>query len=958
MEDSTKRAQVFDWDSGLDDADDSTLYFSPEQGNVVFASAYDGWGFSTSNFAELYSKKLGVKREVLEKTLWGDFYLNVKARRILRGAQAKCKKTLFSQLVLETLWEVYDAICTRRDPVAVEKITRTLGVTLSSRGGRQTDPRAQVQALCSQWMPLADAFLEMTFLIPSPEQLTKPGGGSDVPDVARFLVARRDTQTQSSGRQHPCGRNSFLKCSPDQEAPVIVCISKMVAVESQLLPENRMRPKLLSPEEIAKRREEARLRHAQRMAVQQASSAEPQPNEVRDNGLQENGSSNGGATEEDKVEESFVAFARVFSGTLRKGQQVYVLGPRHDPARFLEQGCRVDPERKLKDLGAQEHVTVVTVDRLYLLMGKELEELDCVPAGNIWLSSFRDPVVPLGTCPGIGGLEEHVARTGTLSTSGACPSFVEQRCLVTPILRVALEPRRLGDLGALVRGLRLLHQADPCVQVLLQESGEHVLLTAGEVHLERCVTDLVQRFAKVEINVSDPIVPFRETIVEPPKVDMVNEVIEDKNLLQKSSKETDEDIDADGTVTVHTANRQVTIKLRAEPLPQDVTELLEKHGSLIRDYDQALSSRNQELPETLKKTVSEFRQALVEAFAEAGWPKETVNQIWSMGPRRCGPNILLNRVPGFQRPALFGKDVVQHKQPVSQEKNSPCAERRPLPAEVTVTMSEDGDKSGRHLHLAEDHEHVEDSLQDSVPQFKDLAHQENDPGLPVTTNGVSSSRKTLADFDNSFVSGFQLATLAGPLCQEPMMGVAFVVDEWLLDLCVEDPGTYGPLSGQIISAVKEGCRRAFQAQPQRLLCAMYSCSIQATSDALRSKLYVTGWGEVGGGWSARELKQAMVSAISHQECRRIRPGIIPQLFCGGHGHGSACGGDSGSPVVHFANGEWSLHGIVSAGPSVCGSRFAPHMFTRVSAYVDTFIAPYIDPLTSRQKIRKICAVKQ
>ncbi|CAN8029570.1 unnamed protein product [Ixodes persulcatus] len=156
---SQDSAQVFDWDSGLDDADDSTLYFSPEQGNVVFASAYDGWGFSTSNFAELYSKKLGVKREVLEKTLWGDFYLNVKARRILRGAQAKCKKTLFSQLVLETLWEVYDAICTRRDPVAVEKITRTLGVTLSSRGGRQTDPRAQVQALCSQWMPLADAFL-------------------------------------------------------------------------------------------------------------------------------------------------------------------------------------------------------------------------------------------------------------------------------------------------------------------------------------------------------------------------------------------------------------------------------------------------------------------------------------------------------------------------------------------------------------------------------------------------------------------------------------------------------------------------------------------------------------------------------------------------------------------------------------------------------------------------------
>ena len=32
--------------SGLEEADDSNLYFAPEQGNVVFASAADGWGFS------------------------------------------------------------------------------------------------------------------------------------------------------------------------------------------------------------------------------------------------------------------------------------------------------------------------------------------------------------------------------------------------------------------------------------------------------------------------------------------------------------------------------------------------------------------------------------------------------------------------------------------------------------------------------------------------------------------------------------------------------------------------------------------------------------------------------------------------------------------------------------------------------------------------------------------------
>lgn len=36
---------VYDWSDGLQDMDDSSLYFSPEQGNVIFTSALDGWGF-------------------------------------------------------------------------------------------------------------------------------------------------------------------------------------------------------------------------------------------------------------------------------------------------------------------------------------------------------------------------------------------------------------------------------------------------------------------------------------------------------------------------------------------------------------------------------------------------------------------------------------------------------------------------------------------------------------------------------------------------------------------------------------------------------------------------------------------------------------------------------------------------------------------------------------------------
>jgi hypothetical protein len=41
------------------------------------------------------------------------------------------------------------------------------------------------------------------------------------------------------------------------------------------------------------------------------------------------------------------------------------------------------------------------------------------------------------------------------------------------------------------------------------------------------------RYAKIPINGSEPIVPFRETVVVPPTVDMVNEAIQDQSMAKK-----------------------------------------------------------------------------------------------------------------------------------------------------------------------------------------------------------------------------------------------------------------------------------------------------------------------------------------------------------------------------------------------------------------------------------------
>lgn len=94
-----------------EEKDDEDIYFAPEKNNVIFGSAIDGWAFTVKQFAALYERKLGIKRSVLEKVLWGDFYLDPKTKRMLGAKHLKGRnlKPMFVQLVLDNIWAVYEA---------------------------------------------------------------------------------------------------------------------------------------------------------------------------------------------------------------------------------------------------------------------------------------------------------------------------------------------------------------------------------------------------------------------------------------------------------------------------------------------------------------------------------------------------------------------------------------------------------------------------------------------------------------------------------------------------------------------------------------------------------------------------------------------------------------------------------------------------------------------------------
>jgi len=693
---------VFDWSSGLEDADDSHLYFSPENENVVFCSAIDGWAFSLSTFAKIFSQKLGFSEKVLRKTLWGDYFINMKAKKIFNGAESKGKKPLFVSLILENIWALYKCVVIEKDKEKLERIVSTLGLKVAPRDLRNPDPRHQLSAIFSSWLPLAATVLRVVaHSLPSPAALSE--------ERAERLICSQTRDFNTLPTETQALKENFTACSPT--GPTIVFVSKMFPVPRSQLPGNKSRP--LTREELVARREAARARHAERADEGGVEVAMEQLQ------LDGEGAEDGNNEQEFENEIAFIAFARVYSGVLTPGQEVFVLGPKYDPTSTAE-----------LILGGQEpppgcHATKAILSDLYILLGRDMEAVDKAMPGNV---------------VGIAGLANSVLKSATLSSSPWCPAFVPVVQCSVPILRVALEPERSSDLGKLESGLQLLNQADAHVEVAISEAGEMLLATAGEVHLQRCLKDLQEEYAKCSVTVSEPIVPFRETIVKPPDTDMVNEAIE---------KEDDKE-ENDAVITISTPNHQCTLTLRAVPLPGEL-------GKLLDDQQQLLRGLGSNMPTSAQEQVSCLRKQVESLLEEVDDLKGCVDKLWSFGPKRCGPNLLFNCV-------------------------------------------------------------------------KDLSTGSAWPG----EEGKVTSGDERAELCCAAVQGFQLATLAGPLCEEPMMGVAFLLLDWKLEANEEEG--WGPLSGQIVSTMKEGCRKAFNVANPRLMVAMYSCQIQVRAEVL-GKMY-------------------------------------------------------------------------------------------------------------------------
>ena len=153
--------------------------------------------------------------------------------------------------------------------------------------------------------------------------------------------------------------------------------------------------------------------------------------------------------------------------------------------------------------------TVKDGDELYLLDAKRTGKVQSV---NIYMGNTREVVnlLPAGNIPALLGLDYAVAGE-TFSTVKDIPAFESIKYVSEPVVTIAVEPKHPKDLPKLVEALRRITVEDPNLIVKInEETGETLMAGMGVLHLE-IATSLLQE-AGLEITTTQPLINYRETI--------------------------------------------------------------------------------------------------------------------------------------------------------------------------------------------------------------------------------------------------------------------------------------------------------------------------------------------------------------------------------------------------------------------------------------------------------------
>jgi elongation factor 2 len=147
----------------------------PNKGSVAFGSGLQGWGFTLSKFARIYSQKFKIDQERMMEKLWGDNFFDAAGKKWKKTGIADSGQSLkraFVAFVMEPIQKLAKEVMDGNEE-RYNKMLTSLEIHLST-DDRTKEGKKLLKAIMQKWMNAADALLEMIVVhLPSPKRAQK-----------------------------------------------------------------------------------------------------------------------------------------------------------------------------------------------------------------------------------------------------------------------------------------------------------------------------------------------------------------------------------------------------------------------------------------------------------------------------------------------------------------------------------------------------------------------------------------------------------------------------------------------------------------------------------------------------------------------------------------------------------------------------------------------------------------
>ena len=745
-----------------DEEEEARWTFEPQRGNIIFASALFGWGFTIPSLARslFRNKLLPIKPAALKQYLFGDFYFKEQQQKMMKlkvTSEQQSQLPLFAEYGLLPIWEIYEG-------VAAAASSCGLGSTLFADGRsvenkKNSDSNIKIQATTpgmDQVLKamqigciIPDSVPKITTLEALQQVMTRTGSSSSEESVLRSLLRRFRSLSDI------VLNTVFEICPSPTEASEFVRPRALALATPQI--EKQMGN--LEHEEDFKKLKTA-------VRVCDVSTVTPTVAHVCKFMAADQSHIRDPTSTNDNDDTVILGLARVLSGSLKTGNVYHVFGPKHnfnDPNTIQSRPIR-----------------------LFLLMGSSFVLVDEVPAGHL--------------CA-IQNLENVQYKTATISDSPfGMPLLGFSDLEVRPLVKVNVEAVDPADTYVLERALVQLSLADAAVEVTATAKGERILACLGELHLEQSILDLQKVYCEkkdIQLRISEPIVEFGETTAwfDDSEFDFAGFLSEKNQKCQPLRQMTippyneEEGIEfaKRGRSRSIVSGRVAAISLRVLPLDPGVFQSL-KEGKIYEESTDALSQLGSALGFAKDLDPASMLKILVDSLISVD---DSGNAIVASCALESGLTVagVVSELDEIYVPdtseALNGEDDTAEHDAYD---------------EVSKNIA-----SG-----ALEYETIRKEIRENgfLPKVCEKEAR------TIASHDAAATQIWKDQMKGSLVAGFKMAMRAGPICEEPVRSVLIILEglEVALKKDSESQGgfvTANSLSGGMIAAaLRIGIRSA------------------------------------------------------------------------------------------------------------------------------------------------------